>query len=507
MPDPTYSIAIEMSPGSFTEVGSDCIKFTCSRARADMFTALGAGRAMALLDNNDGRYSPEQPFLTRVDSVDWAYYVNTSYVAEGYSATNPYYGFLKPGLAISFQATHTGSTNDLFYGRLRGIFVDPALGVRNMTLDCYDLLADVARRRASVPVMFNASVSSIVAVVLSNAGIAAEDAQIDLITDRTTYYWADDAPVMQLLSETLPIGNYYSHVDGAGVLHFSNRYFGVGNQSVASYSNEFMQFNYEMTDRQIINDVRVVGNPRYTYSGVQTVAWISGLQQVAPQSTFSFQLAYVNPDNPSEIGFPCNSLITPVASIDYVFETNYYGHGIDQTFVVSVAATFYATYAVFSCYNPSSFTCFFTRFRIRGSALPPLPALTAHAANEASQDTYEVRQHTIDSNFIDDNDFAQRYANYLIERWSGPIGVVNLSVKNRFPEVLRTDIGHAITVIESLTATGSFFTVKELTHDVSFERGAEHTVSYRIERPTYGDFLVLDADYAGRLDVRRLAPF
>lgn len=508
MAEPTYSVSVEMAVGSFTEVGSDCVKFAFTRERADIFSGLSAGRAQIVLDNIDGRYSLRQPHLSQIDSAAWAFYVSSAYASDDYFATNPYYGALEIGDYISIKATHQNTTYDLFYGRLKAVAEDPELSIREIVFDCYDLVSDLKRRRSGTPMLLNYRASSVFAVVTSMAGLTADRVDISVIPDLLPFYWAPEAPAIELLQELLKVGHYFMHVNGAGILRIVGRHFGLGNANVGSFSNDFLSFNWVISDRKVLNNIRIIGNPRQLATDVQTVAYLSVHPYIAPSSHYNFQLGYINPDNPSETDFPCASLYTPVASADYTANTLEGGTGLVQTSQVSVAATLFSTYGVFSCYNAGSYGVYLTKFTVRGSAVSQIPPVAVQVRSDDSISIFEQRDFSIESDYISDIEYAAEYAKYLLERRSAPLPEIQFSTKNRFPEILLADVGDAITLVESHTGVGSTYTISGLSHEVTFERGAEHVAEYIVERPTYGDFLILDTTPEGLLDgTRRLAPF
>jgi len=351
----------------------------------------------------------------------------------------------------------------------------------------------------------NHNVGSLFSILASHLSLSSSEYTIDHFHDVAPFFWVGEEPALDAIVQLLNIGHHFSYVDGNGVLNFRNRYHGITNPIVASLDNSFFSLGWALSQSTILNNLRVTGVSRYQVSGVQTVAFLQDKPFIAANSVYSFEIAYINPDNPTEVGMPVSSLITPVLSADYTTNTVPDNSGAFQTTLLSLQATLFSTYAVCSMFNTSSFGVYLTKFQIRGSSVPELPTLSTTFQESASVSKYGQYDFEVVNEYIGDIAYARDYAMYLAGRWAEPVPNIEMAIKNVFPQVLDLELATQVSAVESNTLVGSIYIVKSVQHDVVMQSGLEHTIELKLERPTYGDFLVLDHDPKGRLDNRRLA--
>lgn len=484
MPDPTYSVAVELVSGSFTEVGSDCLRFTIAREAGGVVHGLPVGRADLILDNFDARYSPDNP-------------------------GGPYAGLLKPNKALRIQATHSGSTYNLFRGLIDRYSPEPELERRVTHVQASDRLKDLMRRRIDSDIAIDTNPGSLAWDVLSRAGVAVADRDVDTLPELSTipFAWFRDAPALQAMEQILRFGYYSLYAAPNGRVTVKGRYWGPGDAIgtvVASYVNDFFALDYALSDDAVVNFARVQGTPRRISTSVQTVAWLQERPFIPASSGIGFTLAYVDPDS-NERETPARS-ISVTNSADYLTNTNSGGTGVDRTAQASAQLTVSAVSAVCSIFNGSADPVYLTKFQLRGFSIQRQPEIVAIAQDNSSQTVYGRRDFTLASDFIGTFDpYAQSYADFLIRDRKEPLADIGFTLKNVFPDVLGRELGDIVHLVESNTAVGSRFAIRSIEHDVTLARGLEHSVRYGVVFWIDREYLVLDNDPNGRLDSRRAA--
>jgi hypothetical protein len=479
MADPTYSVGVEFLAGSFTEVGSDCLQLSITRERASAFDGIPTGTATLVMDNEDRRYSPE-------------------------NGAGPFASQLKPGRKVRIRATtDAGSTYSLFTGFLDEIATEPELGRRQARLRASDRIRKLGRRTLTVGSVFaDINVGSVWTEVLS--GLAVDVRSIDRLFDTLPFYWKDTERGAAPLDELLKITHGYAYVSGDDVFHVKERYWPVRQSGpVGSYLNSAFGLGYTLSDERIINAATIRSRPRRLATSVQTVAWLQETLFVPASAGIGFELRYRDPVT-QETDTPATEMVTPVNGTDYLTNTASDGAGTDRTGVTSVSVAFRGVSAVCSVFNGGAPGVYLTRFALRGKPLQRQPEVEAVAEDSSSQNVFDRREFTLANDLIGQLLFAQDYASFLIQERKEPLGGIGLTLKNVFPDVITTEIGDLLHVVESHAAVGSQWVVTELTHTIRLERGLEHQVEYGLDFFRDPEWLILDHDPKGRLDQRRL---
>ena len=484
MPDPTYIAAIEFVAGSYTSVVSDCLSFNVVRALADPLHELTMGRALVVLDNGTAKYSPN-------------------------NAASPYYGLLKMGTAIRLQATHSSSTYNLFQGTVEAYRIDPVLGGRRVTLECYDLMRHLKDRSVDTPMLVDYNVSSVFTEVFTRAGLTSAQYAIDRVDDTVPFFWVQDRKAVEVMNELLNVGHYYSYVDGGGALRVRSRYFQIEKSVVASYINDFMGLTYALNTDTVLNQARISGQLRRQATAVQTIAWLREIVTIAASSGIGFFLDYVDPDQPA-IGAPANNVVTPVSSTDYYTNTTSDNTGADRTAQTSVTVTKFGESAICSLYNGSADAIYVTRFQLRGNSVQLQPAIAVQSDVASSQTIYGRKTFTLDSPYLGNILYARDYADYMAQKFADPVDQIALTLKNQYPDVLAREVGDLIFITESETAVNTSLSISEIDHTVSLSRGLEHVLRLKVYLPqgaSAGNVLILDDPVKGKLDSGRRLGF
>lgn len=477
MPDPTYSISIEFEIGSFTEVGSDCLHFTISRNSASLDDILSVSRASFRFDNFDGRYSPS-------------------------NSASPFYPYITPNKKIKIQATHVGTTYDLFSGFVDRYKIDPALSNRAAIIEASDRVKQLQLQVIDLPIAVDINVGSLFTDILSASGVASADRQIDEFSEVIPFSWYRDVRPTTAIKDLIDFGFYRAYIGGDGTVRIKNRYWNSAGSIVASYVNDFHGLDYALTEDKITNEARVTGVPRKVGTAASSVAWLESFPSIAASASIGFWLSYVDPDN-REINTPCQSMETPVNSLDYTTNTQSDGGGIDRTSVASASVSFFGASAVCSIFNGSGDVVYLTKFILRGTPIQRQPEIRYQDKDDSSENVYGKRDTAIVSDFIGSPGYAQDYVTFLLRERKEPTPKIGFELKNIFPDVLKREMGDLIHVVESNAAVNEEWTIRAIEHDVVLARGLEHTSRYDIEKWVDREWLILDHSERGLIGTNR----
>jgi hypothetical protein len=482
VPEPSYSIGIEFVAGSFTEVGSDCLRLTITRERGGgAFETLRKGDAVLLLDNEERRYSPE-------------------------NSESPFSPHLKPNKALRIQATHSGSTYNLFRGFLDSIRAEPGLHRRTATIKASDLVKKLEQQVLDLVLFTEINAGSLFVNILSASGLTAADWTIDTMQEQIPFAWYRDKPADQAVGELLRFGHYYAVVDPGGRLRVEDRFWATGATRVGSYINDFFGVTYELNESRIVNIAKVEGEPRKKSAIVQSIAWIEHSIPIPGSAAVGFTLDYTDPDT-REGNVPATEMVTPVRSVDYLTNTSSDATGTDKTALASAQVTFLGASAVCSIFNGDPGQVYLHRFVLQGKPIPRQPRIRAETKDSSSQAVYGNRPFTLASDLIGRVDYAKAYADYIRQAWADPLAEPGIALKNVFPDVLARDVGDKIAVVESHTAIGGDYIITAVAHDISLGRGLQHRVSYGLEFFKDPLVLILDDPVNGQLDAGRRYAF
>ena len=472
LPDPIYTLSIEFDPGSYTNVSADCTKASIDRGLGTWNLPLSVGVAGFVLDNFNGKYSPS-------------------------NSASALYSFLKPNRNIKFEATHSGSTYRLFTGVVKSFSVNPLLGARNVTIQAEDQVYKL-RSDINLPLLVDTNPASLFAEVMNETEINSFSS--DLLSESIPYAWWNDRRGNTSIQEILKLGYYWFRNSPENIAELKGRHYNIEGSVVSSY-DEFYNFQYDLDDSEISNDVKVQSTPRVKATSVQTIAHVEPSIYTIPASgNLNLWLNYTDPNN-NEIDTPAAEIVTPVSSVDYFTNTASGGGGTDRTSTTSLSFSGLAATAICSLFNGSGDAVYLTSFNIRGKPIQRINTISARSIVSSSVTEYGSRRFTLQSNFIRDPLYAQDYSDYLATISHDPLDKIKVAQKSIFPNVLIDGVGDLLHIKENETGVNAPHTIIDVKHDISLVNGVEHVVSYNLEHYQNFDWLQLDV---GQLDINKL---
>lgn len=477
MSDPLYTIAIEFVAGSFTNVTSDCLHFSYNRELATYDRGISVGGCELIMSNEERKYTPA-------------------------NSGGPFFPNIKPNKRLQIQASYSGSTYNLFSGYIDSFTINPIMSNRTAYIQASDRVKIMNMQDIDLPFKTNYNISSLFTDILSSLAVNSADRVVDAIDDSVTFAWFSGRKGTDSINDLLTLGNYQAYVGGDGKVNIRNRYYQFEG-SVVSSLTEFFDFGYSLNDSLIGNVLRITGNPRKLATNVGTIAWLQTIEIVPASGHASFWLSYVDPDT-NESPTPANSVIFPVSSVDFIFNTQSDGAGADLTTTASINGVLFGATAVFSLFNGSGSTAYVTKFKLRGYPVQRQPTISYQEEVSSSQTAYGKRAYTIDSSLINDLEYAKNYMVFLVDKKKDPEESPVISLKNEWGPQLGLELGSLVFVSEAQTSINSVFSVVNMSHEIELTRGLEHTTTYNLEMWKNKSEFILDHASYGLLDVRRL---
>lgn len=397
-----------------------------------------------------------------------------------------------------------GSHIPLFGGTIDTVDANPELGQRTTGIRASDR-AKQFRGVVNLPLILDTQVGSVAAAVLASDPLLDKFSRVDTILDTAPFAALNQIPVGEAVNDILFSGKHSVFVDGTGTLRLRERNFARFGQPAMIFTNEGLRLTHQLDADTIINDVQVISRSRRETS-VATVADLNDTPQIGPDETLTFALTYRDPAT-DEIGVPVNSVITPVASQDWLVNAVETGSGSDLTSSFTLVFSARATDALVEITNDSGQTGFLTRFTIRGNPVSLVAPFLALKVDTPSREQFGKKTLQLDNRIPISLRFNQNYATLLISERADPVPQLSLSLKNRFPHVLNRELLETLSLVDSHTGVNSWYKITAIRHAIRPDRGLEHITRYNLDLSVPANFLILDADPQGRLDSDRVLGF
>ena len=186
---------------------------------------------------------------------------------------------------------------------------------------------------------------------------------------------------------------------------------------------------------------------------------------------------------------PITSFSNPVATTDYLGNSQNDGGGSDLTSYISINFTGFTTTAKLLITNSYPGIVYLTYLRVRGT-----PAIITHEINELYQDDdsvskYSRQQLEIENDYIDSETFAYYLARAIVRKYKSPMkrvkikirGVPTLQLRDKisvYDKDLDNYISYRIMKIVGVLYQAGFYQTLTLREITSFEADAWATIGY-----------------------------
>jgi len=331
------------------------------------------------------------------------------------------------GIRVRVTMTYLGVGYRRFTGKLYEIAPTPGIyrdrWTRVVAYDWIEELASFVVREVAAQSNQRADqlLTTLVAAMPSNAQPVAQDLDTGVDTFPIGFDDLGGGTNGLALASSIALSELgYVYVTGNGTLRFENRQASQSALVQATFSNDMTDLVASGSLSDVYNHVRVTVYPRRT-GGSTIVLWAIS-PDVAPSvpagGSVTIYGRYRDPSDESVL-VGGTSLVTPVASTDYVANTQADGGGSDITADVTVTASFYGSSFKYVIDNANAGTAYLTTLQARG--LPIFNLAPTTVESETAQD-YGRRTLELDMPYQDDQNVAQDIATYLRAQFESLLG-------------------------------------------------------------------------------------
>ncbi len=214
----------------------------------------------------------------------------------------------------------------------------------------------------------------------------------------------------------------YFYQDEMGLLRFENRrHYNDSPHDTVQWTiekDEILDWQEDETV-QIINRCTVIAKPRTIQSTVEV--WRAG--EVIEVEHGEAKEVWADFED------PCNDIEALTATTDYKANTKSDESGSDITSDMSMAQAEFTTSAKITITNNSGGKAYITFLRLRGDPATIDNPIEEMYEDTTSQDSYGVREITIENNFIDSESFAYYLARTIVRKYKDPLRRIKILVQ------------------------------------------------------------------------------
>lgn len=336
------------------------------------------------------------------------------------------------GINVRLSITYSGTTYYKFHGRLS--YVQPApgqYGPRVSLCTVFDWMDEAHRAKTKrVAIQVNKRADEIL-TTLRNA-MSRQPNLSTFGTGRDTYVYAlDGSPDEGLSIEAefqkialSEVGNIYvkGNTTAGGELVFESRTDRAAkNTNQATFDNSMYDLVVSTSRDDIITRLQVVTHPKRQDTSNQVLFTLRDTT-VSTDTTITlgtgesrtYVCPYTNPSNRSErVGG--TSMVVPVATTDYTFNSVADGSGTDLTASLGVSVSYYANVAFATLTNNhATLTGYVTLFQLRGLGIYDQQAVIAEQRSSSAESSFGDQTLTYDMPYQSDPDVGFGAAQYFL---------------------------------------------------------------------------------------------
>lgn len=232
-------------------------------------------------------------------------------------------------------------------------------------------------------------------------------------------------------------------------------------------------FEFPGSETDIINNVIVKLRPRKVVS-VAEVIWTYGFSSgIAPAATKTIW-ASLNDPCPTTAG----GIIDPVATTDYLGNTQADGLGTDKTAQLGIVITRFANAVKLDITNNDAGTVYITFLQLQGTPAKESDEVTVTVEDATSIAIYGKRPrggYIIENKYLADESYAETLADNLIDSYKNPRSYIELKAR----AIPQMQLGDMITVKDSQTLVNYLMRIIWLKVRLSIDGGMEQEIHCR----------------------------
>jgi len=426
------------------------------------------------------------------------------------NSSSELFGHLSKGLLIFIEADHLGVTYPLWRGTIAGVEISPDDAEPVARLVAEDGMSIINQATYEPPLLLDVTTGEALTHLFDSGAIRYPYPGEFAIIDGGDYAKIDEARIFENVITSFEDGQtqlayvgdnlergagvgvqsyiaalvgaecggrfFYDGTDGRYKFHDRHRDFLRAGSYTDLGRDELTNMSYVWGD-DLANDITINYAPRRVGSAGSVMYSMENLPlRLAAGQSRSFTAAYRNGDSASAVGGI--DMIRPVAGTDYAAESevlkNNEGAPTDRTERLLVRVQFGATSANVTVMNTGGEAVNVTLFRLRGTPLISDSRATVTARDPVSIGDHGIHGITLDLPALADGEFAQHYADWLIHKFSQPIGhiasVMVLANKSdtTMTKALGFAVGDAVSIADDyLTNTQETYIIVGRTHQIN----------------------------------------
>lgn len=323
----------------------------------------------------------------------------------------------------------------------------------------------------------------------------------------TTLDWAGDVDegygvsawgyIMQVVGAEVG-GRIFFNRDG--LYEFHNRYHDVLTASSVTLTDADYEdpqvILQEIYNKATVNYYpREVGTPASTLFASDDVPFL-----MRAKTSREFTMRYRDPSNKSaSVGG--TDVISPILGTDIIANSAADGSGTNVSNALNLNAVVGGTATRVNLKNLTDADMYITTFQVRGTPLTRFNREVATAQDAESIYTYDnLNMAPYEGTFISDKDFADGYANQLVQRYKSPVTryeTIRFQIQGRIDSganILPYSIGDIVRITNSVTGHDKTYAIVGETHAVD---GHLHNVTWTLRLSTRVKVWVLGTNTLG----------
>lgn len=391
--------------GNYTNEVSELFDVTTRRGRKLPLRADGkgleevqSGQLIAKLNNLDRRYDP-------------------------YYASSPLYPNVLPGARCRLRVTHNSLTYDVLTGYLSNIR-PTGEAVERVQIDAEDGRDFLKRASSRTSLQTGIQIDQAIDQVLVDIDWP-DGASLDAFSDTMAYWWAAGASAWYEINQLVDasLGKFFIAADGQ-----AKYYSRLVNRSVRqTLTEDDIQLGVALRQpwEVIKNDISLLVKTRTLQATAEL--WRLGdkpLVEAGGSLTVWASFSYSNQSAPA------TNVISPVATTDYLMNSQADGGGSNLTANFSVAATIFGDAVKLVITNLGAVDGYVTLLKVRGDALTT-QAVTMNSQDATSITRYKKRSLAIESNWLQSIDTATDLLSYILNFYKDALKFPVVTLRNQ----------------------------------------------------------------------------
>jgi len=346
-------------------------------------------------------------------------------------------GITASGTGITYKRVFNGLTDSL----------KPNLKEETIAIHCLDWASKLEEMQAPSIMYENKRTDELLEYLALAAGLTITEYDFEVGVLTIPFCWfsdEEDQSIWWWMKKIAEAENGRIFFDTDGILKFWNRNHYKNNktsQYVYNFDSNTDDINFEVSPEKIINHVKVIAKPRAVQPN--QIIWILQSYETIP--------AGESLDYEITVDDPCYAMSTPVASIDYLGNSESDGSGTDLTAYLTITDfVVKAKKATMKINNihPTDIV-YLTFFQVKGEPATILQEMEVEVKDTESISLYRDKYLEIENEYIQDLDEAEALAKRIIIERRNPLTFIEIEAVGN-PEI---NVGDVVTVQDNYDGT------------------------------------------------------